>query len=415
MLPSTPGEPSPADHPYTPSGYALPEGGCRGKQWKRRRARRRLIRTTLGLALSAIPALAGWKWHTESLAATAPGDATLGMLAGSLLMLFGVMAGLVVVLVPGRRERLHRWLPRQMKSRGARSHAVDVLQWKVERKRSRVTISCVDPRLNGTGYSDEQHARTWWHPARTVRRLRARMEQAFVEYTAAFGVEEPAFPRSPIVFGVPSADGAPRHHFTVASPFFVAINDNEVVAGWGAALAGEHEDHPLAGHLSLATGPQQRAVIRGITLAVDAAVLPDFDADGFGQRQAERFLQLYARAFTALLAGQITIDCIPRAAVFRVAGLPLRGGVDLHGSFHTRVANHLITVRADGTHATPPDPVEVRLPRSSAFGVFLDVPTRATCAEESRKKDQPGLWVVLTGIATFLQENEILPPLDPQP
>lgn len=194
---------------------------------------------------------------------------------------------------------------------------------------------------------------------------------------------------------------------TVASGLFVADNGEQLQAGFSLSAPGLVAGVPEAGSFAVRTNATTTGVIRDITIAVDPFSI---DYVAF-QISIPEVINSYGLSFSALLAGQITVDNVPFATVIPIASaIKNVGGVRSYWTTQSATAGDILYVSAvmESTHSHAPAPIEIHLPASSEFGVFIDVPSRNindgpyTALINAVLVNATFVW---TGLLTVLQEN----------
>lgn len=180
-------------------------------------------------------------------------------------------------------------------------------------------------------------------------------------------------------------------HVTSTAPFFVATDGRTTVAGFGGPrTSGVYHDFPEPTSFAVMTDSVTEAVVRGITLVVDALVLTDAS-----DVRTAYVAALFNQALTALRAGTVTVECIPFPRPIPVADLQVVAGMQATG-----LDVPVLTADTAVSHARPASvPAGIWLPVASQYRVLLNVPN---CPKD---KAAHGRVVVLTGLISILQEN----------
>ncbi len=191
-----------------------------------------------------------------------------------------------------------------------------------------------------------------------------------------------------------------RVFVTTTSGVFVVDTGTTMDAGFGATLSGARAAAPVAGRFAVITDSTTTGVIRDITIAWD----PFADqADGPASDQT---IRSFGSSFSAILAGQITINNTPFPTVIPVASaIKTVGGIDSYWTQQSATNQFYISPRVEATHSHAPAPIEIFLPEASDFEVLVDVPTRSVEGAALTTAAGAAFVFVWTGLVTILQED----------
>lgn len=164
---------------------------------------------------------------------------------------------------------------------------------------------------------------------------------------------------------------------TVVSGLFVADDGDSLVGGFTLTTPGLVAGQPEASSFVLRTDATTRGVVRDLVITFDAFSLNYL---AFGVTIPE-VLNSYAQSYTSLLAGRVTIDNVPFATLIPI-GSAIRklSGIRAYwtGNGTGTAGQTVLYVSGDNesTSLPPGAPIEIPLPASSEFGVFLNILSR---------------------------------------
>lgn len=198
-----------------------------------------------------------------------------------------------------------------------------------------------------------------------------------------------------------------RVFITVTAGILIIDFGNATVAGFGADDYGRVATAPTPGTFNVTTDSTTIGYVRDITIAFDPFATTDFGA-GVGSDLAQ-LLRSFGQSFSALLAGQVTVENTPFPTVIPVASaIKNVGGINSFWTLEAAADIAFVSPVMEATHAHAPAPIEIYLPVSSSFRVLISVPNRAINAAGAPAAAYVGYVFVWTGVITILQENNTL-------
>ena len=191
-----------------------------------------------------------------------------------------------------------------------------------------------------------------------------------------------------------------RVFVTTTSGVFVVDTGTTMSAGFGATIAGARAAAPTPGRFAVVTDSTTTGVVRDVTVAWDPF------ADQAEGPASDETIRSFGWAFSALLAGQITINNTPFPTVIPIlSAIKCSGGVRSFWSQQSATNQYYISPTMEATHAHAPAPIEIFLPEASDFAVEIDVPTRSVEGATYVSAAAVGFVYVWTGVVTILQED----------
>jgi len=186
---------------------------------------------------------------------------------------------------------------------------------------------------------------------------------------------------------------------TEVSGLFIVDTGTTMQAEFGATQSGALTSAPPAGSFSVSTDSTTTGVVRDITVAFDP-----FSDISAGPDTSEA-IRSFGWAFSAMLAGTITVDNSPFPTVIPIASaIKNVGGVDAYWTQRSLINQFVVSPRMEATHAHAPAPIEIFLPTASDYAVTIDVPTRNI--NQTNYANAAGAYVyVWTGVCTILIEK----------
>jgi len=198
-----------------------------------------------------------------------------------------------------------------------------------------------------------------------------------------------------------------RVFITVTAGILIIDFGNATVAGFGAEEYGRLATAPTPGTFNVVTDSTTIGYVRDITIAFDPFATDDFGA-AVGADLSE-LLRSFGQSFSALLAGQVTVENTPFPTVIPVASaIKNVGGIDSFWTLAEAADLAFVSPVMEATHAHAPAPIEIYLPVSSQFRVLISVPNRAINAAGAVAAAYGAYVYVWTGVITILQENNTL-------
>lgn len=191
-----------------------------------------------------------------------------------------------------------------------------------------------------------------------------------------------------------------RVFVTTTSGVFIVDTGTSMEAGFGATIAGARPAAPTEGRFAVETDSTTTGVVRDITIAWD----PFADqADGPASDQT---IRSFGASFSAILAGQITINNTPFPTVIPIASaIKTVGGIDSYWTQQSATNQFFVSPVVEATHSHAPAPIEIFLPEASDFAVEVDVPTRSVEGATYVTTAGTPFVYVWTGLITILQED----------
>lgn len=218
-----------------------------------------------------------------------------------------------------------------------------------------------------------------------------------------------------------------RVFITVTAGILVIDYGNAMVAGFGAEEYGRVATAPAPGTFNLTTDSTTIGFVRDITIAFDPFATDDFLGNNLGVASApQELLRSFGYSFSALLAGQVTVENTPFPTVIPVASaIKNVGGMDSYWTVGNPTIQNpspasepsqnflgdlmYVSPVMEATHAHAPAPIEIYLPTSSSFRVLISVPNRSANTSAPINPGQyAGYVYVWSGVITVLQENNTL-------
>lgn len=187
-----------------------------------------------------------------------------------------------------------------------------------------------------------------------------------------------------------------RKTLTTVAPFMLVDSGDTTQALWGTPENADNRSAtiPPDGHFALMSDAASLVEVTSISLMMDPLVLHP----AWSEELRHSALKSYSACFSALLAGQLTIDSVPQIVVIPVDRLRVLSPL---GGDETRVLSQMVDLDPG---VLPPE-ARVKLLPASRWGVFLDVPSRKQHDKPRYLTDskQPGssfwIWTGLIQIA----------------